>query len=212
VSDTVHGYGADAELVGSTLRLTATGKIGRGALGTDTREIAVPELKALSFAPGNMVKNGRLELVDERGKSVVHFRRKGNGEWHSLFDRLAKLAPTGADEVPTDDAPLFSEDAQKSIAAMQVWLEQKGERLDEKLDQLGAWAERKAAEQESKEAAKRAKKAAKDAPRDAPSPPVAAASSPDIAEQIRSLAKLRDDGLITDEEFETKRAELLARM
>jgi hypothetical protein len=132
VSDTVHGYGADAELVGSTLRLTATGKVGRGALGTDTREIAVPELKALSFAPGNMIKNGRLELVDERGKSVVHFRRKGNGEWHSLFDRLVELAPAGADEVPTGDAPLFSEDAQARIAAMEAWLERKAAEAEAK--------------------------------------------------------------------------------
>jgi hypothetical protein len=121
----VHGYGADAELVGSTLRLTATGKIGRGALGTDAREIAVPQLKALSFTPGNMIKNGSLELVDERGKSVVHFRRKGNDQWHSLFERLVELAPAGADQVPTGDAPLFSEDAQAAIAAMDVWLQQK---------------------------------------------------------------------------------------
>lgn len=121
----MQGYGADAELIGSTLRLTATGKIGRGALGTDTREIDVPQLKALSFTPGNMIKNGSLELVDERGKSVVHFRRKGNDQWHSLFDRLVELAPAGADQVPTGDAPLFSEDAQASIAAMEAWFERK---------------------------------------------------------------------------------------
>jgi hypothetical protein len=124
VSENVHGYGADAELDGSTLRLTATGKIGRGALGTDTREIDVPQLRALSFTPGNMIKNGRLELVDERGKSVVHFRRKGNDEWRSLYERLVQLAPPGADEIATD-APLFSEDAQASIAAMDAWMQKK---------------------------------------------------------------------------------------
>jgi hypothetical protein len=36
--------------------------------------------------------------------------------------------------------------------------------------------------------------------------------STDVADQIRKLGALRDDGLLTDEEFETKRAELLARM
>jgi hypothetical protein len=36
--------------------------------------------------------------------------------------------------------------------------------------------------------------------------------SPDITDQIRKLAQLRDDGLVTDEEYETKRAELLARL
>ena len=125
MSDTVQGYGADAELVGPTLRLTATGRVGRGALGTDARDIDVPNLKALSFKAGNMLKNGQLELVDERGKSVVHFRRKGNDQWRKLYERLVGLAPAGADEVPTDDAPLFSEDAQASIAAMEAWFERK---------------------------------------------------------------------------------------
>jgi hypothetical protein len=112
--------------------LTATGKIGRGALGTDAREIAVPELKALSFTPGNMITNGRLELVDERGKSVLHFRRKGNDRWHSLFDQLIKLAPAGADQVPTGDAPLFSEDSQASTAAMEAWFERKRAKAEAK--------------------------------------------------------------------------------
>ena len=40
----------------------------------------------------------------------------------------------------------------------------------------------------------------------------AASDSPDVADQIRKLAQLRDEGLVTDEEFETKRAELLARL
>ncbi|HEX7309874.1 MAG TPA: hypothetical protein VF232_01735 [Gaiellaceae bacterium] len=72
----VHGYGADAALDGTVLTLTATGKVGRGALGTDRREIAVDRVKALDFRRGNMARNGRLTLVDERGKSIVHFRRK----------------------------------------------------------------------------------------------------------------------------------------
>jgi hypothetical protein len=187
----VHGYGADAEFEGSNLRVTATGKMGRGALGTDVRDIDVSQLKALSFKPGNVAINGRLELVDERGKSVIHFRRKGNNEWQSLYERIVELAPAGANEVPTDDAPLFSEDAEKAIAP------------------LRAWAEKKAAEQEAKEAAKTAAKQAKS---DVPSSPSAVAGSADIADEIRSLGRLRDEGLITDEEFETKRAELLARM
>jgi hypothetical protein len=36
--------------------------------------------------------------------------------------------------------------------------------------------------------------------------------STDIADQIRKLASLRDDGLLTEEEYESKRSELLARM
>ena len=37
-------------------------------------------------------------------------------------------------------------------------------------------------------------------------------SSPDPVEQIQRLAKLRDDGLLSQAEFETKRAELLGRI
>lgn len=35
---------------------------------------------------------------------------------------------------------------------------------------------------------------------------------PDVAEQIRKLAQLRDDGILTEEEFESKKAELLKRI
>ncbi|MEJ0044338.1 MAG: SHOCT domain-containing protein [Rhizomicrobium sp.] len=44
----------------------------------------------------------------------------------------------------------------------------------------------------------------------APSP--AAATAADIAEQIRHLAELRDQGHLTQEEFDAKKAELLARI
>jgi hypothetical protein len=39
-----------------------------------------------------------------------------------------------------------------------------------------------------------------------------AADAPDVADQIRKLAQLKEDGLVMEEEFETKRAELLAKM
>jgi hypothetical protein len=74
VSDTVHGYGADAELVGSTLRLTATGKIGRGALGTDMREIDVPTAQAAARAH----RGSRREGDRERMLSVTDHRVVAN--------------------------------------------------------------------------------------------------------------------------------------
>ncbi len=43
-------------------------------------------------------------------------------------------------------------------------------------------------------------------------PPPAASNAAEIAEQIRHLAELRDQGHLTQEEFETKKAELLARI
>ena len=44
-----------------------------------------------------------------------------------------------------------------------------------------------------------------------PSPP-SASPSPDIPDQIRKLAKLKDDGIISSEEFEAKKTELLGKL
>lgn len=53
--------------------------------------------------------------------------------------------------------------------------------------------------------------ARKNAPEsDAPTPPVEAA--PDIAEQLEKLADLNAKGILTDDEFVSKKAELLARI
>jgi membrane protein YdbS with pleckstrin-like domain len=48
--------------------------------------------------------------------------------------------------------------------------------------------------------------------RDAPPPAPAAPSPPDIPEQLRRLAELRDSGVISAAEFEAKKAQLLERM
>jgi Short C-terminal domain len=39
-----------------------------------------------------------------------------------------------------------------------------------------------------------------------------AKSDPSIPDQIRQLGELRDQGLVTPEEFETKKTELLSRL
>jgi hypothetical protein len=46
----------------------------------------------------------------------------------------------------------------------------------------------------------------------APAPGPATAAGPSIAEQIRQLASLRDQGHISAAEFEAKKADLLSRM
>ena len=97
-------------LEGQALTLTATGKIGRGALGTDRREIAIDHLRAVDFQHANPIRNGRLTLVDERGKSIVHFRRKSNDQMVELYNALGELVPEGVLETSTEGAPLFSED------------------------------------------------------------------------------------------------------
>ena len=44
------------------------------------------------------------------------------------------------------------------------------------------------------------------------SPPQSRPSSEDPAESLRKLAELRDAGVVTSEEFEAKKAELLGRL
>jgi hypothetical protein len=46
----------------------------------------------------------------------------------------------------------------------------------------------------------------------APAPTADSTASLSVADQIRQLGELRDQGLVTPDEFETKRAELLQRM
>ncbi len=50
------------------------------------------------------------------------------------------------------------------------------------------------------------------APPAAPAPAAPAATAPNVPEQIEQLARLRDQGHITDAEYEQKKAELLGRM
>jgi Short C-terminal domain len=40
----------------------------------------------------------------------------------------------------------------------------------------------------------------------------ASGDTPDVTDQIRKFGQLRDQGLLTDEEFATKKADLLARL
>lgn len=157
----VHGYGADVALEGQALTLTATGKIGRGALGTDRREIAIDHLRAVDFQHANPIRNGRLTLVDERGKSIVHFRRKSNDQMVELYNALGELVPEGVLETSTEGAPLFSEDREAVFGP------------------INAWLERKSAEQEEKKRAKEEKKRAKEEP--LATPP---SSAPDSAAQF----------------------------
>ena len=44
------------------------------------------------------------------------------------------------------------------------------------------------------------------------SPPMTAAPQPDVTDQLKKLGDLRDAGILTTEEFESKKAELLARL
>ncbi len=42
--------------------------------------------------------------------------------------------------------------------------------------------------------------------------PQSTGGSPDVTEQIRKLGELRDQGILTEEEFQTKKKELLAKL
>ena len=47
-------------------------------------------------------------------------------------------------------------------------------------------------------------------PQPAPAPAPAAAPQPDMIEQLKQLAELRDQGVLTDEEFAAQKARILA--
>jgi len=267
----IHAYGSDVALDGTTLTVTASGRMGRGALGTDRRTIDVTTLEALSLTPGNPAKNGRLELVDARGKTVVHFRRKTNDEMKALFAELVAVAPAGVAEVSTGDAPIFKgdEDAatakHHAVARLRVqeggfggsnWQlypdsiqthdgefplthevtatvadEVKRQFAPAKMLALGVFGVTKKRgaiyitvegesfhtfgtltskdDKSARKFAAEVNKLAKQQPAPATPPAPAAAEPLDPADQVRKLAALRDDGLITAEEYEAKKKELL---
>lgn len=103
------GYKVAAALEGHTLTATADGKIGRAALGADERTIDLTAVTALSFTPANRVKNGSLALVDARGKTLLHFRRKDGDAWRALYEALAERVPASAVDAETSGA-LVNED------------------------------------------------------------------------------------------------------
>lgn len=102
-------YGSELNLKGSCLRVTAKGRIGRGALGADERTIELTDVTALSFESAGMLTNGKLELVDPNGKTLVHFRRKHNDGMRALFERISEQVPPAALSASTD-AALVNED------------------------------------------------------------------------------------------------------
>ena len=89
----VHGYGADVALEGQALTLTATGKIGRGALGTDRREIAIDHLRAVDFQHANPIRNGRLTLVDGVARASCTSGARATTRWSSSTTRSASSCP-----------------------------------------------------------------------------------------------------------------------
>jgi hypothetical protein len=123
------GYGTDAELEGSMLRVTATGKAGRRALGTDERVFDVANIRAIRFAGANAFKNGRIEILDDRGKTVLRFRRKSHSEMKALYDGVAELVPEGVVGASTEDAPLINEDRDAMKERVREWADS-GKRED----------------------------------------------------------------------------------
>lgn len=91
----VKGYRVAADLEGTTLTATADGKVGRAALGTDERAIDLTQVEAVSFERAGMMKNGSLVLVDARGKTHLHFRKKDNRRLEGALRRRHRPCPLG---------------------------------------------------------------------------------------------------------------------
>ena len=122
---TLTAYRSELELDGDTLRVVAVGKSGYMALGTHEREIDLSQVSAISFDSANMMKNGSLVLVDQRGKTHVHFRRKSNAEMRELYDAICTRVPVEAIGVSTKGVGLIHEDADTFPERVDAWAEQK---------------------------------------------------------------------------------------
>jgi hypothetical protein len=101
---------SELELDGDRLRVIAVGKTGYLALGTHEREIDLGRVRAISFEPANVLKNGSLVLVDERGKTDVHFRRKSNAEMCVLYETICTRVPVETVAASTEGVGLVHKD------------------------------------------------------------------------------------------------------
>jgi hypothetical protein len=72
-----------------------------------------------------MIKNGSLVLVDERGKTNLHFRRKHNDAWEALWEAVAALVPAGAVDASTKGVSLTGEDRDEWHDKKMAEIEQK---------------------------------------------------------------------------------------
>lgn len=89
------GYGADLELAGEVVTVTARG-LGKAALGAAQRQIPLSALISVDFKKANALVNGHIELVTVDGKTLVHFRRKQAATMRALYDEIIRVAPSVA--------------------------------------------------------------------------------------------------------------------
>jgi hypothetical protein len=89
-------YGSRLALEGTTLKVTAKGRMGKGALGASERNIPLDSVTALRFERAGRMKNGTLAIVTANGKTNIHVRHKQNAEVAAMYDALSELVPPGA--------------------------------------------------------------------------------------------------------------------
>jgi len=118
-------YGSRLELEGETLRIEAKGHMGKAALGTAERVIEISDIRAITFESAGRLKNGKLEIVNGRGKTIIHIRHKQNDEVRVLYDVLCAQLPPEIVATSTEGAPLYSEKIDAWSEEVNAWIESK---------------------------------------------------------------------------------------
>jgi uncharacterized membrane protein YdbT with pleckstrin-like domain len=110
-----------------------------------------------------------------------------------LFERLIGLGDLEIESASTDGAERFDDVRRPSDIQKEIYIQMERNK-NRDVDRIAHATDHSAAE------------------RAAAAPAPAASSSSGIADQIEQLAKLRDQGHLTEAEFQAKKAELLGRM
>lgn len=73
--------------------VTATNKVGKGALGSEQRAARLSDIQGVELVEPTMLKNGSIRWVDKDGAVIFHFLRKHREEARAVFDVMAGTAP-----------------------------------------------------------------------------------------------------------------------
>jgi len=133
----VQAYMSTVELTTGVITVRAKG-VGKAAMGSAERMIPIGALKSIHLRNASALTNGQLELVTERGKTLVHFRRKHQESIRQIYDAIVNAAPAGLHQGPSN-APLDKGNVGDALARMlgnvpAVTASEKATRLDQLAD------------------------------------------------------------------------------
>jgi hypothetical protein len=193
---------SDIDRIGDRMEISAQGVIQRGRGNKERGTLAMSEIAAVEAEKTH--KGYWLRVVASDGRELVQQGLEA-GAAEQARDLIREHAPAAAQAA--------EEAAARAAAEAEARRIERAERAAAEAAAAKAAAEKAAAEKAAAEAAaahEAAERSAADEAADEAGD--TAAPALDVPDQIRKLAELHELGILTDEEFQTKKQQLLDRM